>query len=370
MIQTQPQSAQIYTDLNALQGIRTLGKDDKNAALMEVAKQFESMFLNMMMSSMRDANQVFEEDSMFNSPETDFYRKMYDDQMALSLSGQQGMGLSQVIYRQLMSNYGDEKDAGSKDLDQNKLFDRRARSPLSMVPPSHINALNAASPDASSNATTLNVTTLNATMDEVDAELHQLPSLAKALQETPQAAASGSGNKGQQFATPADFVAALYPLAEKVGAELGVEPKAIVAQAALETGWGKYMISDDQGHNSFNFFGIKADKRWQGNKVEVVTHEYRDGLAVKERAEFRSYTSMEDGVRDYANFLQGAERYQQALGQNLGAGHYGHALQQAGYATDPQYGAKIQRISQSSTLNAALEQLSSGTSLTGDRNDG
>ena len=354
MIQTQPQSAHIYTDLNAIQDIRTLGKDDKNAALMEVAKQFESMFLNMMMSSMRDANKVFEEDSMFNSPETDFYRKMYDDQMALSLSGQQGMGLSQVIYRQLMTNYGDNKN-DAQQLDQGKLFDRRARSPLSMVAPSH-------------------VTALNATMDAVDAELHQLRPQAQSAvtgsSDSAAAAASGSGNKGQQFATPAEFVAALYPLAEKVGAELGVEPKAIVAQAALETGWGKYMISDDQGRNSFNFFGIKADSRWQGERVDVITHEYRDGLAVKERAPFRSYSSMEEGVRDYANFLQGAERYQQAIGQNLGAGHYGYALQQAGYATDPQYGAKIQRISQSSTLNSALEQLRADAALSGGRNDG
>lgn len=354
MIQTQPQSAHIYTDLNAIQDIRTLGKDDKNAALMEVAKQFESMFLNMMLSSMRDANKVFEEDSMFNSPETDFYRKMYDDQMALSLSGQQGMGLSQVIYRQLMTNYGDNKN-DAQQLDQGKLFDRRARSPLSMVAPSH-------------------VTALNATMDAVDAELHQLRPQAQSAvtgsSDSAAAAASGSGNKGQQFATPAEFVAALYPLAEKVGAELGVEPKAIVAQAALETGWGKYMISDDQGRNSFNFFGIKADSRWQGERVDVITHEYRDGLAVKERASFRSYSSMEEGVRDYANFLQGAERYQQAIGQNLGAGHYGYALQQAGYATDPQYGAKIQRISQSSTLNSALEQLRADAALSGGRNDG
>ncbi|MCD8522540.1 MAG: flagellar assembly peptidoglycan hydrolase FlgJ [Saccharospirillaceae bacterium] len=357
MIQTQPQSAQIYTDLNALQGIRTLGKNDKSAALMEVAKQFESMFMNMMMSSMRDANKVFEEDSMFNSPETDFYRKMYDDQMALSLSGQQGTGLSQVIYRQLMANYGDHNNS-PKELDQSKLFDRRARSPLSVSEPSHIRT----SP--------LTATALSATMDEVDTELHQLPAAAEKTIEIPLVAASGSGNKGQQFATPADFVAALYPLAEKVGAELGVEPKAIVAQAALETGWGKYMITDEQGRNSFNFFGIKADKRWQGDKVEVITHEFRDGQSVKERAEFRSYTSMEEGLRDYANFLQGTERYQSAIGQNLSASHYGHALQQAGYATDPQYGAKIQRISQSTTLNSALEQLRSSERLSGGRNDG
>ena len=346
MIQTQTSSAQVYTDVNALQSIRTLGKQDKNAALMEVAKQFESMFLNMMLSSMRDANKVFGEDSLLSSPEMDFYEKMYDDQMAVSLSGQQGVGLSDVIYRQLMSSYGDS-DGTVKELDQSKLSDRRISTPF------------------------IRSGRLDAALAEVTETLHNLPanSADEALPQNAQAA-TGAGGKGQQFATPAEFVAALYPLAEPVAEELGVDAKAIVAQAALETGWGKFMITDEQGRNSYNFFGIKADERWQGDAVTVTTHEYRDGVAVKENAAFRSYTSAAEGMRDYARFLQSAARYEQALGQGLTAEHYGQALQQAGYATDPQYGAKIHRISESSTLNSALQQLQPQAELQGAGTDG
>tara|TARA_R110000868_G_scaffold121698_9_gene322731 strand:- start:7886 stop:9043 length:1158 start_codon:yes stop_codon:yes gene_type:complete len=341
---TNPQD--VYTDLNSLQGIRTLGKEDKSAALMEVARQFESMFMNMMLSSMRQANAVFSEDSLMGSSEGDFYQGMYDNQLALQMSGQQasgsgasGRGLADIIHQQLMSNFGDAGDA--PELDQAKLFDRRVAS----VP-------------------------LREALAEVDRVLQQGDAAAvtrrepvsqasvlspESLSKTLASVASGSGSKGQQFASADEFVAALYPHAAVIGAELGVDPRAIVAQAALETGWGKHMIADAKGNNSFNFFGIKADQRWQGEAVDVTTHEYRYGTRVKETASFRSYASLEDGLRDYADFLAGSERYQQALGKGLDGDEYGYALQQAGYATDPEYGAKIRRIARSETLQGQGE---------------
>lgn len=306
MIQTPTSVKQhAYTDLNALQNIRQLGKENKDAALMETAKQFESMFLNMVLRSMRQANAVFEEDSLFHSNQTEFYQGMLDDQMALSLSSGQGVGLAPVIYEQLQRAYGDKSER--PEIDQGKLFDRRVTSPISLA------------------AKSADIT------QEFD------------------------GAKGQQFASPEDFVAALYPAAEKVAAELGVDAKAIVAQAALETGWGKHMITDSQGHNSFNFFGIKADQRWSGERVQVTTHEFYGDKMVKENAHFRSYASLEEGLQDYAKFLQSSDRYQNALGKNLSANEYGHALQQSGYATDPQYGEKIQRIASSDIINTALK---------------
>ena len=107
MIQNQTNAASVFTDLNGLQSIRSLSKDDQDAAMQKVAQQFESMFISMMMKSMRDASDVFSEDSLFNSPETDFYQSMYDDQMALSLASGQGTGLAEVIHRQLMAQNGD-----------------------------------------------------------------------------------------------------------------------------------------------------------------------------------------------------------------------------------------------------------------------
>ena len=124
MIQSQSNAANVFTDINGLQDIRALGKNDQEAALKEVAKQFESMFMSMMLKSMRDASDVFSEDSLFNSPESDFYRNMYDDQLSVSLTSGQGTGLADVIHRQLMSQYGlDDKSTGV--VDQSKIFDRR-----------------------------------------------------------------------------------------------------------------------------------------------------------------------------------------------------------------------------------------------------
>ncbi len=341
MLQTQTstiasQPGQVYTDLNGLQGIRALGKTDEKAALMQVAKQFESMFVGMMLNSMRQANKVFEEESLFNSPESDFYQKMYDEQLSLSLSGDRGMGLAGVIYRQMMGNFG--KDQSLPEAEPAALDDHGEMPVLFQ---------HKASP------------ALQNALQEVDTELEKIRTLPDEAagngEQAGEEAASGSGNKGKQFSSAHEFVAALYPHAQAVADELAVDPRAIIAQAALETGWGKYVISDDQGRNSFNFFGIKADSRWQGNSVEVATHEYRSGVKVQEQAHFRAYGSIEEGLRDYGDFLRSASRYQQAIGQGLTSDRYGYALQEAGYATDPQYGAKIQRISGSETLNEALD---------------
>lgn len=359
---TRAQASDVYTDLNSLQDIRALGKDDKNAALMKVAQQFESMFMNMMMSSMRQANAVFTEDSMFSSPEMDFYQGMYDNQMALELTGTSnggasgagksvgGTGLADVIYRQLKQNYGDvdERDIA---IDQSTLWDRRVSSqPLNQ-------AIEQVDEVLQQQALSESLAEAESVTAEPPVSSPQSPSSDSS--ETTALAATGSGSKGQQFATPEAFVAALYPHAEVVGAELGVDPRAIVAQAALETGWGKHMIADDAGRNSFNFFGIKADSRWQGDSVEVMTHEYRQGVRVNETASFRSYASLEDGLRDYADFLSGNSRYQDAIGQGLGADDYGHALQQAGYATDPEYGNKIERIARSAAIHGAAAEADS-----------
>ena len=343
MIQTQANAANVFTDINGLQGIRTLGKSDQAAALKEVSKQFESMFIGMMLKSMRDASDVFSEDSMFNSPESDFYRNMFDDQLSVSLASGRGTGLADVIHRQLMSQYGLD-DEGSGEVDQSRIFERR-------------------------------FTGLSTAMRRVQEELDSLPekdtaTVADSIETSPLVTASGEGSKGQEFASPSEFVAAVYPLAEKIGAEIGVDPKAIVAQAALETGWGKYTIRDSEGRPANNLFGIKAGSSWQGNVVSVKTHEYRQGVKVNEQADFRAYASLEEGLQDYADFLSSSGRYQQAIGEQTEGDAYGHALQRAGYATDPQYGSKIERIYHSQMLNGALvPQAQTTTDLT-EQNDG
>lgn len=358
----------VFTDLNSLQSIRQLDKQDRSAAMMEVAQQFESMFLNMMLTSMRQANDVFSEDSLFNSPESSFYEGMLDNQMALTLAGQgesggRGIGLADVIHRQLMSQYGKEDMAAdpAARIDQSKLFDRRVASlPMrqALVEVDEVlakQALAAAATPAASVEALSGVPTsaLTAVMSAASpGQAAAVPSALKA-ENLRQQGVTQAGGKGAQFESPEDFVSALYPHARVIGAELGVDPRAIVAQAALETGWGKHMIQDASGNNSFNFFGIKADQRWSGNAVTVTTHEVRNGVMLKEKAAFRSYDSLEQGLRDYASFLQ-SSRYQNAVGQGLDGDRWGYELQKAGYATDPAYGDKIRRIARGELLNQVL----------------
>ena len=115
----------------------------------------------------------------------------------------------------------------------------------------------------------------------------------------------------------------------------------VIAQAALETGWGQKIIKNPQGESSHNLFNIKADKRWSGNKTEKETLEFENGAMVKKRQPFRAYQSIADSVSDYMNFLSKNERYQPALNNAGNVEHFLHGLQQAGYATDPNYAKKI-----------------------------
>lgn len=317
--QSQPQD--VYTDLNSLQSINKLGRENKDAALRQVAEQFESMFVKMMMKSMRDANKVFSEDSLLSSPEGDFYQQMYDDQLAVNLSSGSSLGLADVLYRQLSQEYGDPDSRGK--VDWASIDDRRQSFKTLIRNKEAANDAPQAGNEKIANNSPANI--------------------------------DSSATKTMQFTGPDEFVAALYPAAEKVGKEIGVNPLAIVSQAALETGWGKHMITDEQGQNSFNFFGIKADSRWSGEKVSIMTHEYRQGVRVNEKAEFRSYSNMEEGLRDYGNFLQ-AQRYSKALAAGENIDQYAQHLQQAGYATDPQYAAKIQRIAAGDVMQNALQK--------------
>jgi flagellar protein FlgJ len=323
----QPQD--VYTDLNSLQSINDIGRENKDQALRKVADQFESMFVKMMMKSMRDANKVFQEDSIMHSPQEDFYQQMYDDQLSVSLTGKQGMGLSDVIYRQLNQEYGDPSKRG--EVQWQPLDDRR-KNFSHAIDFNQIEKKNTQlNPHKEKSGFTIDTSFVN-----------------------PQPA-----EKLQAFETPEQFIQQLYPAAEKIAKEMGVSPKAIISQAALETGWGKHMISsaannDQDKINSFNFFGIKADSRWSGEKVTVTTHEYREGKRVTEKADFRSYPNIEAGLKDYSKFLQ-AQRYEKAMAAGTDVEQYAKELQQAGYATDPQYAQKITRIANSELMEKALE---------------
>ncbi|MEC8427684.1 MAG: flagellar assembly peptidoglycan hydrolase FlgJ, partial [Pseudomonadota bacterium] len=285
-----------FNDLSGLNSIRQLGSKDKDAALEKIAKQFESILMHQMLKSMRQANAVFEKDSMFNSSETNFHRDMLDHQLTLSLAEGKGIGLADALVRQLKQSYGDVQ--------------RKSQS---------------------------------------DNELQfQMPTPKKASQ-------TSDDVQEIRWDSPEAFVESVMPFANEAAEKLGVDPKVLISQAALETGWGKHVIRDSQGNSSHNLFNIKADSRWQGDGVSVKTLEYRNGLPKPEMASFRRYESYGQSFADYVEFIQGNPRYRQALEKANDPEAYVRELQNAGYATDPFYAEKITSIFSSDSLNVATK---------------
>lgn len=321
------QSPQFYTELNQLNDLRRRAGSDEEAALREVAQQFEQIFLSMMLKSMRDANAAFGEDNPFNSHNTRFFQDMYDQQLTLELSGQSGLGLADVMVRQL-SQHSDirsdaERDARERPLTEAEMLLNRAMNATAGMAASAV--LGQAQASVPRNAA------------EVESEADEANRVDAVSAQSERGIPSE--NLPRRFESPQQFVDSLLPLAEEMGAELGVDPKVLLAQAALETGWGRFIID-----GSNNLFNIKADSRWPGERVSVSTLEYRDGVAAKEVAAFRAYGSYAESFRDYVDFLRTNPRYQVALQNTADPVAYLRELQAAGYATDPAYAQKIERI--------------------------
>jgi len=155
-------------------------------------------------------------------------------------------------------------------------------------------------------------------------------------------------------ATPAEFVTRVMPSIERAAAELGVDPRGILAQAALETGWGRRMPQTADGASSHNLFGIKAGEEWTGARASADTVEFSQGVATQRRTAFRAYDSIDDSVRDFARLLKHSPRYRDAVAAGSDVQAYLSGIARSGYATDPDYGDKLNSIVNSGALQAAL----------------
>ena len=332
------ESQSVYTDLSGLNSISKLGRQNTPEALHKVAQQFESVFLNIMLKAMRDSNAVFSEGNYLSSNEMEFHQQNFDNQLSLSLSEGKGLGLADILYEQMMGQYG--VSGTSRQVEGPRTLND-ASGPTIQAPSSTFSQASAAE-------------SLTSFMGPIAQSLQQLQSNAKVF---------GSGTesrtitRARHIESPKDFVKALYPIAEEVASSIGVDPRVLLAQSALETGWGRKMIAMPDGSNSHNLFGIKADARWTGEQATVRTVEYRDGVAALEKSSFRSYNSYEESFRDYVKFLQENPRYQEALSQSHDANNFTQRLQDAGYATDPVYAKKIARVMNSKTMRFAISEL-------------
>ncbi|MBA6291811.1 flagellar assembly peptidoglycan hydrolase FlgJ [Colwellia sp. MB3u-70] len=310
--------AQNFLDVNGLNSIRQDAKSGdkagKKEALEQAAKQFEAIFMQMLMKSMRKAQEVLESDSPFNSESTKFYRDMHDQQMSLELSNNGALGLSELIVRQLG---GDSENFTPHNILRSD-GNLDSRGSLRISEPALLN----------------NISTVK------DSSAHQDPSKDRQTNGSI-AAQAASMMQSPAFEQPKDFVSALTADAKRVQDKINVPFEVVIAQAALETGWGQKIIKTHSGESSNNLFNIKADSRWAGEKTHKETLEFENGAMVKKREPFRVYESIGQSVDDYLNLLTKSERYQGALENSANVEQFLHNLQSAGYATDPDYAKKI-----------------------------
>ena len=273
-----PADVKSTTDFDGLAALRNQAKSQSPEAIKAVAQQFEALFMDMMVKSMRDANLG---SGLFENDETQMYQQMWDQQIALQLAKNKGFGIAELMTRQLQQTAAPQTASG----------------------------------------------------------------------EGPQAAAD-----------PTSFVRTLFPLAKQAAKRLGTEPLAIVAQAALETGWGTKVPRRADGSSSFNLFGIKSGGSWNGPQVSVKTLESQGGALTPKTDNFRAYGSHAESLADYVDLLTRSPRFQGVLAAGSDAPRYAQALQDSGYATDPNYANKINAIFSGDTLRAALAQLKESTS--------
>jgi peptidoglycan hydrolase FlgJ len=269
---TAPTHINFFADFQGIAALKNDAKAQAPTALKEAARQFESLFTQMLLKSMREANKSFGEDSLFGSDQADMYQDMFDDQIAMQMSKGKGLGLADMLVRQLQGGVGATTQGQ----------------------------------EASATPKTQALTPIASSKD--------------------------------------DFLRTMRPHAEQAAREIGVDPDALLAQAALETGWGRSMPCNAQGECSFNLFGIKAGSQWSGATVNVPTLEFESGIPVRKVERFRAYDSPADSFRDYAALIRDSSRYASARGAGDNVEAFASALQQGGYATDPNYAQKIAAV--------------------------
>ncbi|WP_435628386.1 flagellar assembly peptidoglycan hydrolase FlgJ [Candidatus Ferrigenium straubiae] len=268
MVNRTDASAKLALDMQSLEQLRAQAKHSPDQALKAAAQQFESVFLNMMLKSMREATP---QDGMFDSEQTRMFTGMLDQQLAQNMASR-GVGLADIMVKQLSRQMA--VDQGQKI---------GAQSSINALP-------------------------------------------------------SAYSENAQQ-----DFVNRMRPLAVQASQASGVPPQLMLGQAALESGWGMREIRMADGSNSFNLFGIKANSSWNGKVAEVMTTEYRNGVAYKQIEKFRAYASYAEAFQDYASMISNNPRYAGVLQQGDAVG-MAQAMQKAGYATDPKYADKLASI--------------------------
>jgi peptidoglycan hydrolase FlgJ len=294
------------TDFQSLHELKRTSKEDPNKALPLVAKQFEGIFLQTMLKTMRMGSHFVDESSPFRGRNAETFQEMLDGQyINKTISSPSGIGIADMLTQQL---------GGTVQKSKNTLAVGQITTKYTI--PKDIAVITKAS--EASLATKKSETTAITMID--------------------------------------DFVSSIWSKAKQAANLMGIDPKILIAQAALETGWGQSVAKDSDGSSSNNLFNIKSGNSKDFDSVNIKTTEYIADTPIKINASFRKYSSIEDSFNDYVSLIKNSDRYQNALAHAGDADRYVNELSKAGYATDPNYGSKILSIYHSDELNQAMKR--------------
>jgi len=307
MINSPDLTSKFALDVGSVETLKREARADPQKALRSAASQFEALMMQMMLKSMREAADAA---GTSDSQDTKMYKSMLDQQLSVALA-KRGIGLADVMVRQL--SRGGAADAEAAVAPAEGQAASSGGAPAKSAEPAAANTLPSAAPAAAS------------------------------------APAAGSLSDAVR-----SFIGKLWPHAQEAARTTGVAPHFILGQAALESGWGRGEIRHADGSASHNLFGIKATRNWTGATVDVPTTEYVNGAAVKTVEKFRAYASYADAFKDYANLLAANPRYASVLNERSDPAAFARGLQQAGYATDPNYADKLTRVITGSIMRAGL----------------
>lgn len=282
------------SDFQGLNELKVQAKNDARQALPEVAKQFEGIFLQSMLKTMRMGQHFLDDSSPFSGKNQATFQEMLDGQYASNIATTRGIGLASMLAKQLQGTVGG----------------------------------NALSPTEQDQPHVKKMTPLHQTSRE-----------------------EASSTQGMD-----NFVKSLWPKAKEAASAMGLDPKILIAQAALETGWGKFIARDADGSSSNNLFNVKTGNNKQLESVSVKSTEYIADTPINMTESFRKYASVEQSFDDYVSLIKGSERYQNALANAGNPELYVNELHKAGYATDPKYGTKILSIYHGTDLHQAMER--------------
>ncbi|MGE0484865.1 MAG: flagellar assembly peptidoglycan hydrolase FlgJ [Gammaproteobacteria bacterium] len=293
-----------YVDFTRFSKLREASHGDQAAALAKVADEFEALFVDLMLKAARQASPG---DGLFDSQAGDTYQEMFDQQIAQSIAAGQDLGIGRALQRQFQALLG--ADTANREEGERRRVNGEAGAQPELNP---LRRYLGPSPYVQAEA----------------------PSAAVRRAPRPDSSADGDDPR-------TGFIAALGAHAERAGRELGVPPRALLAQAALETGWGRHVMQQADGRSAHNYFGIKADGNWHGAVVRVPTTEYVNGRIMTVTANFRAYDTPAAAFGDYVDFIRDNPRYREALASGASERRYARELAAAGYATDPAYAEKI-----------------------------